>query len=249
MTGRLAGIIGVWVVAGVALVASDFWETKDFTTWSDDEVEIMLGDSPWSQDVTVPLGRIRAGRGGTAESGGGRRGGVIGRGQPGIGGEGGYGPPGRIRRLPTGPNEAPLPRKLELTVSWRSALPVKLALVRQRIGVDARIPREQQEFLAKHEFFYVVTVGGFPARFARIAERPSFAPETVLTREHKDPIVSEDVRVVADDGSTVILCFFPRTDPITLDDKDVEFMIKLGRLEVKKKFELADMTFGGQLML
>ena len=43
--------------------------------------------------------------------------------------------------------------------------------------------------------------------------------------------------------------FFPRTDPITLDDKDVEFIVKLSRLEVKEKCEFADMTFGGQLVL
>ena len=30
----------------------------------------------------------------------------------------------------------------------------------------------------------------------------------------------------------------PRTDPITLEDKDVEFITKLGPLEIKKKFKL-----------
>ena len=56
MNSRLAGTLGVWVVAGAALVAADFWETKHFTTWSDKEVEKMLGDSPWSREVTVPSG-------------------------------------------------------------------------------------------------------------------------------------------------------------------------------------------------
>ena len=42
---------------------------------------------------------------------------------------------------------------------------------------------------------------------------------------------------------------FPKTDVITLDDKDVELVTRLGNDEVKKKFKLADMVFGGQLAL
>ena len=38
-------------------------------------------------------------------------------------------------------------------------------------------------------------------------------------------------------------------DVITLDDKDVEFVTKLGGVDVKKKFKLADMVFGDQLAL
>ena len=253
MNSRLAGTLSVWFVAGVALAAADFWETKDFTTWSDKEVEKMLGDSPWSREVTGPLGRMRGGRGGDAEGGGGGGrgggGGSIGPGRPGIGGGGGYGPPGGTRRIESRPSQAPLPRKLDLTISWRSALPFKLALVREGIGIDARIPREQQEFLAKDEPFYVVTVSGFPRRFAQIAERGMLTPETMLKREETDPIGSDDIRVVSHDGTVVVLCFFPRTDPITLDDKDVEFILTMGPLEVKKKFKLKDMVFGGDLTL
>ena len=251
MNSRLAGILGVWVVAGAVLVAADFWESKHFTTWSDEEVEKLLGDSPWSREVTVPLGSMRGGRGGNADGGGGgRRGGAgIGHGRPGVGGGGGYGPPGGTRRIESRPSQAPLPRKLSLTVSWRSALPFKLALVRDGIGIDARIPREQQDFLAKDEPFYVVTVSGFPRRFAEMAERRMLTPETMLKRERSDPIGSDDIRVVSHDGTVVVLCFFPRTDPITLDDRDVEFVLNMGRLEVKKKFKLEDMVFDDQLAL
>lgn len=251
MNSRLAGTLGVWVVAGAALLAADFWETKHFTTWSDKEVEEMLGDSPWSHEVTIPLGRMPGGRGGGADGGGGgRRGGTgIGPGRPGVGGGGGYGPPRGTRRIESRPSQAPLPRKLNLIVSWRSALPFKLALVRQGIGVDARIPREQQEFLAKDELSYVVTVSGFPRRFSEMVERRMLVPETMLKRENTAPIRSDDIRVVSYDGSVVVLCFFPRADPITLDDKDVEFVLKMGRLEVEEKFKLEDMVFEDQLAL
>jgi len=51
-----AGTVGVWLLAGTALVAADFWEEKDFTTWSDQEVEKMLTDSPWAKQVRSIVG-------------------------------------------------------------------------------------------------------------------------------------------------------------------------------------------------
>ena len=136
-----------------------------------------------------------------------------------------------------------------MTVSWRSALPFKQALVQAEIGIDAKIPPERLEFLAKDEPFYVVSVGGFPGRFAQRIQSRALMPETMLKRENADPISPNDIEVYLHDESVVILCYFPRTDPITLEDKDVEFITKLGPLEIKKKFKLEDMVFGGQLAL
>ena len=69
MNVRPAETLGVWIVACAALAAADFWEEKDFTAWSDKEVEKMLTDSPWSRNLTVALR-------GPAGGGGGRRGGA-----------------------------------------------------------------------------------------------------------------------------------------------------------------------------
>ena len=52
---RLAGTLGLWIVVGAALAAADFWDEKDFTMWSDKEVEKMLRDSPWSRRVTIAI--------------------------------------------------------------------------------------------------------------------------------------------------------------------------------------------------
>ena len=76
---RLAGTLGLWIVVGAALAAADFWNEKDFTTWSDKEVEKMLSDSPWSRRVTIAIrGQGARGSGdlfGGAGGGGGRGGG------------------------------------------------------------------------------------------------------------------------------------------------------------------------------
>ena len=66
----LARTLGIWIVACAVLVAADFWEEKDFTAWSDKDVEKMLTDSQWSQKVTIPLGGPGGGGGG---GGGGAR--------------------------------------------------------------------------------------------------------------------------------------------------------------------------------
>ncbi len=57
MNLRLAGTFGIWILACVALPAADFWEDKDYTSWSEEEVQEMLSDSPWSRAVTVVVGR------------------------------------------------------------------------------------------------------------------------------------------------------------------------------------------------
>ena len=239
MNGRLAGTLGVWVVAGAALAAADFWETKHFTTWSDKEVEKILTDSPWSREVGVPLGRLR-GAGVDAESS------RLGR--PSTDGDGQDGPTSS-RPRDSRPSQSLLPRRLDLTISWRSALPFKQALVQAEVGIDGKIPPERQEFLAQDVPFYLVSVGGFPERFAQLIQSRALMPETRLKRENADPISPNDIEVYLHNESVVVLCYFPRTDSITLEDKDVEFITKLGPMEIKKKFKLEDMMFAGQLAL
>ena len=226
---RLAGTLGLWIVVGAALAAADFWDEKDFTTWSDKEVEKMLSDSPWSRKVTIAI-RGQGDRGssdlfGGAGGGGGR-----------SGGRDSFDVGARSSRM-------------RLTVTWRSALPVKQATVRRKAGLDVPIPSADQQFLARHEPQYVVSVSGFPKQFARLAQDPAVRTETVLERKNMDPISPDDIRIFRDGDSVMVMYFFPRTNAIALGDKDVEFVTTLAQTEVKKKFKLEDMVFAGQLAL
>jgi hypothetical protein len=46
-----------FVCALLALLAAPFWETKAAREWSDEEVQLLLHDSPWAQTAgTEPLG-------------------------------------------------------------------------------------------------------------------------------------------------------------------------------------------------
>ena len=146
---RLA-IVGGWIATACAIVvAADYWDEKDFTMWSSQEVDQMLNDSPWSRPVTVSV---------SSPPGASRRG---------IDADGGPGNTGGLRAVPDpessrgrGPRGAFVPtQRLTLTVSWRSALPVKLALVRQRLGdrLDLPLPFEQWAFLVQMEPLYIVS--------------------------------------------------------------------------------------------
>src|SRR5262249_20941970 len=101
---RLLMLASVWIVACVAVAASEFWESKPFTEWCEKEAEKILPDSPWAVLMAVPL--PNRGPVPTGDSGGEGRGGGGGRG----GGAEGFGPG---------------PQRVRLTISWRSALPVK----------------------------------------------------------------------------------------------------------------------------
>ena len=189
MQRRLAGTLGVWVVVCAALLAADFWEDKDFTTWSDTEVEKMLTDSPWSREVTIVLS------GPTAEGNGRMRVSVPGANGPGGGGGGGGRGGGFNRPV----------RRAKVTVSWIAALPVKQAQVRSEIGIDARIPPQSQGLLSQTEPYYVVSVSELPPPFVALAQDiPTVVAEAELKRKNKEPISPYDVQIFQDDADRSI---------------------------------------------
>lgn len=229
----------VWACAVVA--AADFWESKPFMTWSPEELQKVLTDSPWSRNINVVLQTVgRAGGLGESEGGGGGGGG-------GGGSRGGGGGGGRGGGFPASPPQ------LKLTLSWRSALPMKQALVRDQIGAGGAVPAETQQLLTRTESLYVVTIMGLPTRYAQTIN--GMKTESFLKRHDKPPIALADIGVQQAPASEkaagflVVVFGFPRTDPIKLEDKDVEFVTRLGQIDIKKKFNLKDMLFHGQLEL
>jgi len=231
----------VFLVASTLLWAGDFWEDTEFTQWSEKDVEKMMTNSPWAKRVTVSVSR----RGG----GGGRSGGLSGRqrgggtGRAGMGGGRGGGRGGR-----SGGGMARQPA-LRLTISWRSALPVKQALVKRRMGDSTQIPEEARQFLDQQDESYMVAIIGFPAQMGRMARNPEALLAATILKRKKGSILPENVRAVKRDDSVDLFFFFPRSAGITLEDKDVEFIAELGPMEIKKKFKLKDMVLNGKLEL
>ena len=238
-------ILGVWVLSGVALLAADFWEEKDFTTWSDKEVEKMLTDSPWAKRVAVSIGgpgsgggfspfsreenyqRASAARDGRARAG-----------------------DDNIRGRGRGDGFADGAPRVVLTVFWRSALPIKQALVRSQAGIDAPVPPAQRPFLIQQEPLYVVSISGIPTPFGEGLDREALLERTTLERDDADPIAAEDVEpFLVDDGTFILEFAFLRDDPVTLLDRNVEFVTELGEVEIKRSFSVQEMMFGDALAM
>lgn len=241
MSRRLVGTLGIWLLACAVLAAADFWEEKDYTSWSAEEVEELLTDSPWSREVSV----VVRGVGSRIRGPGGGAGGVGALRMDNDTRE-------RVadylvaRRLSSGS----VPERITLTVSWRSALPIKQALARSQAGIGAPIPPEQRVFLIQQEPLYVLSVAGIPRQFAQGLNREALLAETNLARKDKPPIIAEDVEPFFESDETVILEFaFLRDDPITLLDREVIFVTKLGEIEVERSFKLQDMMFGDALAM
>jgi hypothetical protein len=237
MMRRLIALVVLWTAAASMVAGAGVWETKPFMTWSDREVREVLTDSPWSRSVQVvmySLGRS----GGGIESEGGRGGGGEG-GDP-EGGSGG----GSGRR---GGGLPAVPPQLRLLISWRSAKPMKQALVRNVLGLGARVSPDDQQILDRDEDLYVVSMSGLPVRFASAVN--AMPVETFLRRDGKPPIPVLEVGDQQTEREVIVLFTFPKDDAIRVDDREVEFVTKVGQFEVKKKFSLKDMVVRGKLEL
>lgn len=234
----VTGTVGVWLLAGAALAAADFWEEKDFTSWSDREVRRMLTDSPWAKRVNIVMGGLRG-----EESSGYH----VGPDPFGFGGTG-------VRSLPGEADTQQFAgiRRATVTVLWINALPVRQAVVRAVVGRDAPIPPDGRDYLAEVDPFYTVAVVGLPPPFALLSRTlDAVRAETMLRRRDGPPVVPDQVILERDDDQSIRALFrFPRTPAITLEERDVEFVTKLGPVtDIKKKFRLRDMRFGGRLAL
>ena len=230
----LAGLL----VAGAAL-GEDFWDKKEYMQWTDEEVKKVMTNSPWAKDVTVTAPASALGRGQRpaapaetdTDTGGGGRGGRGGRG----GGGGGGG--GRGEAL------------LTLNMSWRSALPLRKALVRSRLGVGAAIPAEAQQLIDKGTEEYVLIVSGVPTGMARAANNQIVLSKSTLRFGKKPPVAPKGVDFQPRTQSVDIVFVFAKTQPGVVDDKEVEVILKLDTVEVKRKFNLKDMVYNGMLEL
>jgi hypothetical protein len=238
------------------LVAEDFWVKKPFTEWSVKDATKLLQNSPWSHEVSIGGGALPM-EGGPA--GGGRRGGggmggnndmggmATGGTDSGSGGRrGNGGGPG----YPSDAAGDPRASSMLVRVRWQSALPVRQAIVLTQLGPEKADSDQAKKFLSQVSNEYVVAVVGLPPALDRVPEEQlnELAKGAALQRKDKDPIPAGAVqRIPGEKGSVAF--FFPKTSAITLEDKEVEFVSKVARIEVRRKFKLKDMVVADKLEL
>jgi len=236
-------------LAGATLWAADFWQKAKFTEWSDKDVQKMVKDSPWARAVEIRLGGGMGGggRGGRGGRGGGDMSSVsaadetsssggMGGGRGGRGGGGGD----TIDSTPSYP----------LIVRWHTALPIRQAIARIRYGQEAGTSPEAAKMLGPEEKRYVVGIADVPPQLVMRVKPDELKSKATLKLKGKDPIEAVNVQADRGERGVNIYLFFSRTgNPITLEDNDVEVVLKLTSIEIKRRFRLKDMVFDGKLEL
>ena len=235
------------IVAGLPLLllaADRKWASKDYTEWSAAETERVLADSPWVKRAQASYGTTdEDARAYPVKAPGPREAGLGGRGVSDGNWDGGVG------RMQTGGDP-----KLPVTVRWDSALPIREALLKSHAAEAGETPNT----LSKPEKYYIVAVIGLAAarkvssenaerdQFEMTRTRQGLLNQSRLLRRDKKAIVPEDARI---DESGNVRVFFPKTDAITLEDKEVVFGTAFGSIRVSQRFRLKDMVYKGKLEL
>lgn len=144
------------------------------------------------------------------------------------------------------------PPAIVAKVRWQTALPVKQALVRMKFGEEAGTSAQAKQALEATDPVYLIVLEGLPARMAQMGEarlKETLQKSTMLRHGEKRPIAPTQIQVGLVEKTLLIYFAFPKTDAIVLEDKDVEFVSKVGPMEFKKKFKLAEMVVDGKLTL
>jgi len=230
----------------VCVWAADFWQTKPYTDWSDKDVKKIETNSPWSKQVPVALGT-----GGGPDTARGKRGATGASGDLdstlGSGSGGGRGSTPQEVGGGMGASGA----SMTITLSWRTALPVRQAVAKEKYGAEAGTSADAKKLIEEEQKFYGILVSGLPGRALRNNEavKAMLIENTTLSVKGKDAVHPQDVQTGGNEQRAVVLFLFPKTTPLSVDDKDVEFSTKLGQIMVKQKFHLKDMVFNGKLDL
>jgi hypothetical protein len=130
-----------------------------------------------------------------------------------------------------------------LVVRWESASPVR----------QAESKLEDPDAPEWDGAYYAVAVHGVPVDASRLEEAGQSADLKklgVLKREGlKDVRAAKVVITSSGEGLATVLYLFPRTSPITGEEKRIEFSAQVGRIFVAQYFYPKEMQFQGKLEL
>jgi hypothetical protein len=211
-----------------------FWNKKEPSTWSSEDISKLITNSPWAKQVIASAAYEGS------PSGGGGRGGFSGSGVGGRrGGRGGQSPleyRGVLRWASAKPMQealkTPLPEAFaNHFVLSLSGIPL-LGERRQRAPDDdagATVSKSATDDLLDRirDLTYLEPKGKSPAQ-----------PGLVQRGSSKYA-----------DASTLLFGFSHEVLQLSLDDKDVTFTTEIGKLQVKAKFNLKDMMYREELAL
>ena len=210
--------------------ATPFWNRKQPSEWTPDEITQLLTRSPWAHETNIDFEVTEGGHLETPAGGG-----AAGQDQQMSSGRGQASDPnaGSMRRAP-------------VLIRWDSAQPLRDALQLPSI----------QEFTGR----YVIGVSNIPAAVMnrrRRGEPESTIPmeeflaelqgAATLESPGKDPVGSGLVRHVPGSQNNYLFGFSRELFPLTGSEKEVQFVLHTARVSVKAKFEPKSMLYRGKL--
>lgn len=225
----------------------EFWETQDPGSWTNEEKQVLLWQSPWAREGSARMEQKREPTVGYNSKG--QQGVDMPDNRPGVG-------PTGVKSVPIGEPIPPVPKagsgepvQFRVLARWETATPVRLA------GGPA-VP----ELTGK---FYVIRLRGLPLmpppKVKPGEETPPDPNEgmlqainegTRLERAHKAPLSCAHLFTGAGNGAPDVLLFFSRgADPITIADKVVILESRFAVFHLSIKFPLKEMIYKGKLTL
>ena len=239
------------LAAQIVLPAEDFWIAKEPAQWTAAEIKKMVTDSPWAKEAIVNASARASGGPMQRE---------------------GAAPPGWFGAKDdpdARANASPTPKIL---VRWESALPVSEAcdkggLEKHLFSCAAKLwsmAGLAAKFTEYQKNFYIVSMSHYP----KLRTAPGDAPEhsaagkaalermgqrlqqsTQIKRSGKAPMRPTQVLVLPAGPTMRVEVFFPRTEAITLEDREVVFESAGEMLNVTAKFNLNKAVYKGKLEL
>ncbi len=242
------------------------WNSKSFQDWTQKDANLILSNSPWAKQMPMPA----AGRpdevimepGSTnapppSASLGNPSNTTTGTNMTVAANPGSAGPADSSGRhtlsntqtpsAMTSPAAAPTPEP-PLTIIWASAAPIRLAVLKLRS--DGQTVTDQQIANAmKKGLNYVIAVVGLPP------PEPGSDPGTLanaafLSVRQRAPERATDSSYRKIGNSDVYFFRFSKAGfPVSAQDQQVEFKMRMGHIDIRKKFDLSQMKYQGQLAL
>jgi hypothetical protein len=224
----------VLLVCGALLLFAgqeNYWESKPYTEWNDQEAGKLLKDSPWTKSVLLNAGP---------------------EGGLGSGGQRGPGGGGDSEMVSSGSSLARATTRL--VVTW-FARPIREAMARRLMLTDPAAPKDRiEKLLRPNDQFLVLLVTGWtlgrqPDRDAAI-ER--FKKETVLLKKNKEKIPLAEMVLPQRRDDPLYLRFEREIDGkpvLTAADPEVTLVLRVGEDTYRLRFKLAEMLIRNKLEL
>ena len=209
---------------------NDFWNAKPFNKWSDEEIQRMLTDSPWSREDLVQIDPASLKNGIAPMNNAAPKG-------PSETSNRRDGPP---RDVLANLKDQP---KMKAIIRWESAAPMCLAMSKPANEAD-----------------YVISVSGFPllpATTRRPGQPAELTVDSELLQEESSLVVKGgqrlhpfEVKLRRLSGAANLVFYFHRAElAIGNDDKEIIFSMKLNGLQLKTRFNAREMSYQGKLAI